>query len=294
MIFSGYFERAVRTALRSLPAPDYYKTRLWATSIGSPQGRVHDWAYYRCIELATRAFATAEGYQIAFPGAGEPGSRYSMLEFGVARGQSLQIMLHFRDVWLRRLGLKNRVMVAGFDTFEGIPAPRAGDEGLDWREGDFNQANKEEIERTVGRKFQNLNLVKGKFADTLPGQGDFLREYLPVFVSIDCDYYSSTMDIFNYLLPERAPHGCLFYFDDVSMHFYTDLTGELKAVKEVNEGAFGDHIRLVEHPLWIETGELRHYRQVWRLFNLKTAEQLAGARRPGFRQVTRRPRLAPL
>jgi hypothetical protein len=120
------FGRVLKGFLRRLPISDYHKTRLWATSIPRPQGRVQDWTLYRCIELATRAFATEKGYSVAFPGAGNPNSAFSMLEFGVANGQSFQLMLHFRDVWLKRLRLRNQVIAVGFDTFEGVPAGRAG------------------------------------------------------------------------------------------------------------------------------------------------------------------------
>lgn len=292
---AGYFERLTRACLRSLPLSEYQKTRLWATSIPSPQGRVHDWAYYRCVELATRAFARPEGYEIAFPGAGNRATKFSMLEFGVANGQSLRIMLYFRDVWLRRFGLTNEVIVAGFDTFEGIPAPREGDAGLDWREGDFSDSSAEKLQSDLSKKFANFRLVKGKFTDTLPANRQFLRDHLPVFVSIDCDYYSSTMDVFSELLPDVAPHGCLFYFDDVSVDFYSDRTGELRAIKEVNEGRFGSEIQLVEYPLWIETREIRHYKKIYRLFNLKTADLLAQSRSDRFKQVPAgRLRMSPL
>jgi hypothetical protein len=45
---------------------------------------------------------------------------------------------------------------------------------------------------------------------------------------LDCDYYSSTMDVLSFLLPELTPNGCLFYFDDISINFYSDKTGEMK------------------------------------------------------------------
>jgi hypothetical protein len=100
---AGRWEEILRGLLRQLPISDYHKTRLWATSIPRPKGRVQDWTFYRCIELATRAFATEKGYGVAFPGAGNPNSAFSMLEFGVANGQSFQVMLLFRDVWLTGL-----------------------------------------------------------------------------------------------------------------------------------------------------------------------------------------------
>jgi hypothetical protein len=65
-----------------------------------------------------------------------------------------------------------------------------------------------------------------------------------------------------------APTGCLFYFDDAGMFFFSDRAGELQAVREVNEGRYGDHLQPAEYPLWLRTGEVRHYRKLYRLLNL--------------------------
>ena len=292
---SGRLQGFVRALLRQLPLTDYQKTRLWATSLPIPQGRMKDWPYYRSVELAVRGFATHEGYVVAFPGAGDPSSAFSMLEFGVANGGSFQILLHFRDVWLKRLHLKNKVTVLGFDTFGGIPAPRDGDVALPWKEGDFHRSDMESLQRYLDARFSDFRLVRGEFKDSLKNCYEFLRSNPPVFVSIDCDYYSSTMDVFEFLLPELAPHGCLFYFDDVAINFWSDKTGELRAISEVNAGRFGSHIGLVEYPLWIETGEMRHYKQVYRLFNLEKAEQQRLSSPPrAAKQVARESRIAPL
>lgn len=292
---SGRLKGFGRTLLGLLPLTDYQKTRLWATSLPRPAGRVKDWPYYRSVELAVRSFATHEGYTVAFPGAGDPASTFSMLEFGVANGNSLQVLLHFRDVWLRRLRLKNKVTVVGFDTFGGIPAPRDGDVGLPWKEGDFHRSDVASLQTHLEGRFSGFRLVKGEFKDSLKNCDEFLRSNPPVFVSIDCDYYSSTMDVFEFLLPEIAPHGCLFYFDDVSINFWSDKTGELRAISEVNAGKFGSHISFVEYPLWIETGEMRHYKQVYRLFNLEKAEQQRQSSPPrAVKQAPRHSRVTPL
>ena len=255
-----------------LPIPDYYKTRLWSASMPRPRGRAEEWPYHRCIELATRAFATPLGYGTVFPGAGDTASRYTMLEFGVAAGGSFQRLLHFRDVWLRRLRLSNQVLALGFDTFEGLPPPRSGDEVAPWLPGDY-RGEQEEVQRGLEKSgFRDFELVKGLFADTLREKASLLRDAPPVFISVDCDYYSSTIDIFDALLPDIVPHGCMFYFDDVSIDFYSTKTGELRAIEEVNAGRYGEHIELVHYPLWIETGEMRHYLQVYRFVNLEKAK----------------------
>ena len=280
--------------IRFLPISDYWKTRLWAASISKPNGPTAAWPYFRCAELAMRAIATRDGYGTAYPGAGVSSSSYSMLEFGVAGGRTLQLMLHVRDVWLRRLGLHNKVVVLGFDTFEGLPDPRTGDTPAPWRAGDFHGESAELERHLLSRGFQDFELVKGLFCETLPKRAGMLRESPPIFVSVDCDYYSSTIDIFDSLLPDVAPHGCMFYFDDVSIDFYSDRSGELMAIAEVNRGRYGRHIQLVEYPIWIETRELRHYRQVYRLVNAEKAEsQRAAMPERAIRQAPMRGKVSP-
>jgi len=218
-----------------------------------------------------------------------------MLEFGVANGNSFQLLLHCRDVWRQRMGVKNKIIAVGFDTFQGMPPAREGDVGLPWREGDL-PSDLDGLRKHLKSKFSDFQLIKGYFGDSLKECKQLLRTYPPVFVSIDCDYYSSTMDVFEHLLPDVAPHGCLFYFDDVSVSFYSDKTGELRAISEVNAGRFGSHISLVEYPLWIETREIRHYRQVYRLFNLETAERQYKVSREvrALKRAPRQKQLSPL
>ena len=277
--------------IRYLPVPDYYKTRLWSATMPRPHGRTAEWPYHRCVELAVRGFATPSGYGTAFPGAGDPSSTYSMLEFGVAAGGTFQLLLHFRDVWLRRMKLQNRVVAIGFDTFEGMPRSREGDEVAPWQRGDYH-GEMDEVEQYLRQYgFRDFTLVKGLFKDTLAEQSELIGRSPPVFVAIDCDYYSSTIDIFDALLPSLAPHGCMFYFDDVSVDFYSDRTGELKAITEVNRGKYGDHIQLVHYPLWIETHEMRHYKQVYRLVNLEKAKEQIAPR--GVDPAPRRGRISP-
>src|SRR4051812_32002151 len=93
-------EPFLRAILRHLPLSDYVKTRLWATCSRRPLGRANEWPYWRCIELATRSIVNPDvANNTPLPGAGQPDSKYSMLEFGVASGEGFRLLLHFRDVW---------------------------------------------------------------------------------------------------------------------------------------------------------------------------------------------------
>jgi hypothetical protein len=254
------------------------------------------WPYYRCIDLATRAMARPD------PNRGElvldRASNYSMLEFGVATGESFRKLLHFRDVAQRKHRLTNTITCLGFDTFEGMPAARDGDDALIWKAGDL-PSDDVRLQRALEPKFRNFRLVKGLFGDTLDrSMQDFLRANPPVFVSLDCDLYSSTMDVLSVLLPDLVPNGALFYFDDVGVNFYSERTGQLKAIAEVNAGCFGRGIELIEYPLWVETRELRHWKLCYRLFNRDQAQAYQDQLLPtrDFKRIwaPRRPELSPL
>ena len=104
------------------------------------------------------------------------------LEFGVWRGNSIK----------RCAAAFPKTQWYGFDSFEGFP-----DDGrIDWQKP-FKVI---ELPDTPN----NVTLIKGYFSDTLD---PFLRETPDevAFINVDCDLYSSTVDIFSAL--ER--HGRL-------------------------------------------------------------------------------------
>lgn len=265
---AGRLSDAIGAVLRRLPFSDYQKTRLWATSLRRPIGPTQAWPIYRSLEIIALALSRPYGYGELVP---EQGRSYSLLEFGVANGFTLHMVAHFRDVLARKYGLSVPLPIVGFDTFESLPAPRAGDEALPYRAGDI-PSELAAVQRSFSA-FRDVSFAKGLFTDTLPQWIPFLTEHPPLFVSIDCDYYSSTIDVFDHLIGQhRLPHGACLYFDDVSTNFYSDKSGELKAIREVNAGRYGDHIQLVEYPIWVETREIRHYRQLYRFFDGEQAE----------------------
>ena len=246
---------------RRLSLARYCTTLLWSRTRRTPRGDVKDWPYYSSIELAL--LGIARGYGVRFPRA----DTYTMLECGVASGRSFEKMLRFRDVLVRRLGVKQRVVCVGFDSFAGLPAARSEDTAAPWIEGDF-AVDLDQVWSRLSRTYSDFELVEGVFSETLPSWRERLERAPPVFVSIDCDFYSSTIDVLETVLP-LAPTGCMFYFDDVAIHYWSDRAGELQAVTEVNAGRFGAHLHLAEYPLWIQTGEIRHFKQLYRLVNLE-------------------------
>ena len=170
---------------------------------------------------------------------------FSILEFGVADGYAFTKKLYAT----RYLGMADRIVLHGFDSFEGMPAPTiAGDRDLvandGWVEGQFN-ANYENLKSYCCSKYQNFQLHKGYFEDTLTH--DFLeslRAAPPLLIWIDCDYYSSARAVFERLIP-YIPTGCVIYFDDIDFNFGSRFSGEAKIIYEINAGMLGNDVELV-------------------------------------------------
>ena len=111
------------------------------------------------------------------------------LEFGVARGRTINHIAALRDL-----------PIYGFNSFEGLPEA--------WRTG----FEKGALSAKLPTVPNNVTLVKGWFADTLPS---FLADHAGrvSFLHIDCDLYSSTKTIFDLLTP-RLSNGCVIVFDE--------------------------------------------------------------------------------
>jgi hypothetical protein len=120
-------------------------------------------------------------------------------EFGVFRGQAARLILAFMT-GERKLHL--------FDSFEGLPEDWKGDRGA----GAFK------LEQTEIPKFNPKRAVvyKGWFKDTVPGFAKSVQAPLS-FVHVDCDLYSSTIDVlFN--INELIVPGTILLFDEYAMN----------------------------------------------------------------------------
>ncbi len=115
------------------------------------------------------------------------------LEFGVYQGGTISFMA-------KKL---KPLLVDGFDSFEGLPEDWAGST---FRAGAFD------VVGHLPRVPENVRLHKGWFNDTLPG---WLKENSgPIaFIHVDCDLYSSTKTIFDFL-GDRFQVGTIVLFDE--------------------------------------------------------------------------------
>ncbi|MBV8777114.1 MAG: class I SAM-dependent methyltransferase [Alphaproteobacteria bacterium] len=123
--------------------------------------------------------------QVAVPG--------HFLEFGVFSGGTI------RHIARRKPALT----IHGFDSFEGLPEAWAG---FSLGQRAFSRTSR--LPRVPG----NVALHKGWFSQSL---GEWTRRHDgPVaFIHIDCDLYSSTVDIFA-ALAERLQPGTVILFDE--------------------------------------------------------------------------------
>lgn len=127
------------------------------------------------------------------------------LEFGVHQGRTLR--------WWGEHLTTPGARFLGFDSFDGLPE----DWHADAPAGSFR------VEHIPQFDDPRIETVPGWFADTLP---DDLPPHDQLVVNVDCDLYSSTREVLDWLEGHLRP-GTLVYFDDLFDH-----DAELRAVWE--------------------------------------------------------------
>jgi hypothetical protein len=121
----------------------------------------------------------------------KPEAKGLVCEFGVATGKTIN---HIAS-------LLPQMTIYGFDSFEGLPERWQAH----YPKGSFKMEQLPKVRA-------NVRLKKGWFSETLP---DFLQEHAGagLFLHIDCDLYSSTVEVFEHLEP-RISAGTIIVFDE--------------------------------------------------------------------------------
>ena len=156
--------------------------------------------------------------------------RISAIEFGVAGGNGLVALEGAAELVEEKIGVT--VDVYGFDTGAGLPPP------LDYR--DLPNLYKESAYRmdvdALKKRLHRAELVLGLVEETVP---KFITSSpAPIgFMSIDVDYYTSTMDVFKLL---ECGQDLLMprihcYVDDTIGFTFSEYTGERLAIAEFND-----------------------------------------------------------
>lgn len=135
------------------------------------------------------------------------------MEFGVYKGDSINL--------LAKLAPERNFL--GFDSFEGLPEQWT----IESKKGAFDVGGKLPTVR------KNVSLVKGFYSATLPQFRGENKTKAVAFLHVDCDLYSATKEIFEYL-GERFRSGTVIVFDEY--YNYPDwLWHEYKAWMEFVE-----------------------------------------------------------
>lgn len=163
-------------------------TRLTNALGGLEQGRWFADAGRRVPNLSDRFAVFDEAIQRV------QGARPLYLEFGVYRGRTIRY-------WASHLSSPEARFV-GFDSFEGLPE--------DWQPN--AQAGSFSVGKTPEVDDARVSFVVGWFDKTLPGYEPPAHDQL--IVNVDCDLYSSTRCVLDWLTPRLRP-GTLVYFDDL-------------------------------------------------------------------------------
>lgn len=158
-------------------------------------------------------------------------------EFGCHTGGSFQAAYHA----LARISPERHMWA--FDSWAALPDEHPLDAHPGWRApgvpdaggvGNFHAAcERHGVERGA------YTTVEGFYKDTLPALGADGAPTDIALAYIDCDVYSSTVSVLEFLRP-RLKHGMIVAFDDWFCWSPTDASGERVALSEF----------LVENPQW--------------------------------------------
>jgi hypothetical protein len=158
----------------------------------------------------------------------------SYMEFGVLNGECMiDAFRQFRGVITHYYG---------FDSFEGLPDlsvedHKASEMSPHFRKGNFKSMARDAVRQTILASSriseEELTLVQGFFSDSLP---EFSKERLksdgaPLVVYIDCDLYSSTLDVLRFI-DDIVVTGTWVLFDDFWCYRGSPNEGEQRAVRE--------------------------------------------------------------
>jgi hypothetical protein len=149
-------------------------------------------------------------------------------EFGVSRGEAFQIAHRMR----RRYHL-DQMKLFGFDSFEGLPEIDDPRDNI-WSKGQYACSEDElrQILRRGGMRLSEYELIKGYFDRSLnAGLHERLAGGQAAIVYIDCDLYSSTKLVLNFLSPYLVD-GSIVCFDDYYCYKGNPDQGEQKALSE--------------------------------------------------------------
>ena len=151
------------------------------------------------------------------------------VEFGSHGGRTFR--LAFDEILRRRRSPRH---MWAFDSFQGLPdAAEAMDSHPEWRQGAMatDIASFHKICKSHRIPDDTYTVVQGYYEETLPRMSDDAAPTNIALAYIDCDLYSSTKTVLEFLAP-RLKHGMIVAFDDYFCWSADQVSGESKALAE--------------------------------------------------------------
>jgi O-methyltransferase len=148
-------------------------------------------------------------------------------EFGVFKGRGV-----IEAFYASKKFSRNETTFQVFDSFEGLPSIEGVDVGGPFSEGEFS-FSLDDFKKNVasyGVDLSRLNITKGFFDATLPSEPVPSSPTLAI-AWVDCDLYSSTVPVLNYLT-DRLVDGAVICFDDWFCFNGGNELGEQRACAE--------------------------------------------------------------
>lgn len=122
-----------------------------------------------------------------------------------------------------------------FDSFEGMPEPEGIDAQKIWKKS-MNFTTLESFKTTMKLDLHRVEAVKGFYNVTLPSY-NFDVNHKIALAYIDCDYYSSTRDVLEFL-KDKISHGTILAFDDWDCYYADPKRGQRLAFDEFKNETF--------------------------------------------------------
>jgi hypothetical protein len=226
--------RKIRNGVAKIGAVASRARRQFVTEGHIGKGGHLGWCNYQDVIYRTLEYQYWENQAHVIP----IGAYY---EFGLAVGFTFKRAYQAIDEIARDLGFAGTtdlgVKMVGFDSFEGLPEPGQWDRRVGWQKGTFAYGREKFVGAMDAAKVPRdaYELVQGFYESSLT---DALRVELaarkPSIVMMDCDFYSSTTTVLEWLRP-LLRDGTMFIFDDIWAYMGHPDFGELRAIREFND-----------------------------------------------------------
>ena len=184
------------------------------------------WRYGREADKAKEMEFRREFFWSAFKALDFNGIDGDYVEFGCCGGNTFS--LAYKQIQQRKM---QRHMWA-FDSFEGLPdASSPLDNHPKWKKGALTTGLDKfhKICHTQGIPRDAYSVVQGYYDDALTSLADDAAPANIALAYIDCDMYSSTKTVLEFLRP-RLKHGMILAFDDYFCWSSDQISGERKAL----------------------------------------------------------------